>query len=100
MDKKKELPALPDQLFKRVQMIFEGRFAFRSSGIARIGLFSDELLRDEQVLFLLECLDMAGEIAVCNIQQLFERSEFHGIVDHEYRHDPQPDAMIEGFTDM
>jgi hypothetical protein len=68
--------------------------------VARVWLFADELLFNSDVCFRFKGFGMAGEIAVGDTKQFFERSEIGRLIDHQHRHDAEPDPVVKSLVDI
>lgn len=52
------------------------------------------------VAVFLECLEMAGQVAISDLDQFFKVVEIHLFIYHECTHDPQPDTTVEYLIEM
>ena len=75
-------------------------FAFARSAVGGVGLPTDELLVDGDVVHLLQRLDVAGEVSVGEIQQFLQRIEVGCFIHHKHRHDAEPDPALESLVEI
>ena len=75
-------------------MIGKGLFTGPGHGIGCIGLSSDKSLVhfDKPVLF--QTHQVGGQVAICNLQHLFEIVEANLLIDGQDAHHTEPDAVI------
>ncbi len=78
-------------------MLFKSFSTLLGDSEAGIRLSADEGLLDAQVPGLFQSTRMPGQVAVAQVQQFFEGIEVHIIVDHQRRHDAEPNPALEGF---
>jgi len=88
------------EFFKCFNMGTESVFAGFSSFVTCIWLFADELLFDDNIIFRFKCLGVAGQVAIGNAEQFLERVEIGRIIDHQHRHDSEPDPVVKSLIDI
>lgn len=81
-------------------MVAECLFSRFGCAVTGIWLFPDELFFDGDVIFRFECFGMACKISVGHAEQFFQRIKIGRIIDHQYRHNAKPDAVIESLVDI
>ena len=81
-------------------MIAKRLFALFGREVTRIWFFTNELFFDSNVIFGFERFRMAREIAVGHTEQLFERTKIGRVIDHQHRHDAEPDPVIKSLVDI
>ena len=81
-------------------MIAKRLFALFGRDVTRIWFFADELFFDRNVIFGFERFRMARKVAVGHTEQFFERTKIGRIIDHQHRHDAEPDPVIKSLVDI
>ena len=59
-------------------------------GVGGAGLAANKLLLNHNVLLLFEGAQVRGEVAVGELEQIFERVKTQKLVHHQHRHNAQP----------
>lgn len=96
----KKISALLYQFFKRVYMLPKGFTAGCGSYVARVWLFANKLFFHGYVFFSFKGFGMAGKVAVGYPKELLKGSEVSVLVNHEYTHNTQPDAVVKRLVYM
>jgi hypothetical protein len=78
-------------------MLLKTAFAKFGNSVARIGFSVDKLLGGANIFRSFQSFEMARQIAIGQVEQIFHSAEICKIVDRQYRHNPQPDAAVESF---
>ena len=92
--------AFCNQLLQRLDM-FSKRFLPGSGrNVSCVWFFSNELFFDHNVIFAFQCFGMARKITVGNAEHFFQHIEISAFIDHQYRHDPQTNPVIESLIDI
>ena len=79
-------------------MQFKFASAKRCNAVGGFCLFTNKCFSDFDVVIFFKCIDMAGKIAIGEIQQFLHFIEVNPFIDHECRHDAQPDTAFEFFV--
>ena len=87
-----------EQVFESLDVEGEGLSASLCHGKLGIGLTADELFLASDVAVLFQTAGMAGEVAVCDLQQRLQGGEVGGAVCHEDGHDAQPHLVLKRFV--
>lgn len=72
-------------------------FSMIGGFVSSAWLSSHELFQDRHDLFLFQCLEMAGKVAVGETEKVLQGIEADRVVHHECRHDPKPYPALEHF---
>ena len=80
--------------FKRIKMVAEGFSACLGKNVQRIRLFTDERFMDLDITQLFQSGNMTCQVAVGNLQQVFQLEKGNIVIDHQYGHDAQPYAVL------
>lgn len=84
-----------DDGFQRLQMRFKRFFSFIGHEVGCVGFLPDEgfFRADEFILF--QRFDVAGQVSIRHIQEVFQGGEIEPVVHRQGRHDAEPDAAFE-----
>lgn len=81
-------------------MRLEGFFPFIGHEVARIGLLPDEGFFGVDELVLFQHFDVAGQVSIRHVQEVFHGCEIESVVHRQGRHDAEPDAAFERFMQI
>jgi len=81
-------------------MVAKCLFAMFGCAVTGIWFFSDELFFDGNIIFRFKCFGVACKISVGDAEQFLKRIKIGRIVDHQYRHNAEPDAVIKSLVDI
>ena len=76
-------------------MFFEFGFAKIGSAVAGVGFTVNELLLNQNIRLFFQRFQVACQIAIGDVKQLFEAIEIGGMVYHEYGHNAQSYSVVE-----
>ena len=79
-------------------MLGKSFFAETSSRIRGIRFFSNELFSDFYVVEFFKGSNMAGDVAVGHLEQLFKRVKVDTLINQQNRHDTQPNSALKCFV--
>lgn len=78
-------------------MLAERGFAYFSDKVLGVWFLADERFGDPDELFLFQRFDMAGQVPVGEVEELFQCVEVERLIYGQCRHDAQPYAAFESF---
>lgn len=86
-----------NKFFESSEMLAEEVTAVHRGFVGRVRLAADELFGDTDDFLLFQGFQVAGQVSVGYAEQFLQLVERQGFVDHERRHDPEPDAAFKYF---
>ena len=88
------------KFFKCIDMFAESFSAQCRGDISGIWFSADKLFFNDNIFFGFQSFGVAGKIAVGDTQQFLQRGEVGVLIDHQHRHDAEPDPVIKSFIDI
>ncbi len=89
-----------DELLQGADVVLEGDKAVWGDGIAGIGFTTDEGFLHTDVVFFFEGFEVAGQVAVGQLQGIFECDEVDSLIDGQHGHDAQADAVFKSLIEL
>ncbi len=81
-------------------MCVERHFSSFRYSVSRLRFAAHELFPHDDVLLRLQRLQMAGEVAIGQVEQFFQRVVFHPVVHRQNGHDAQPVAVVKSRIEL
>ena len=87
MDKKNLALGALDHSFQRIEVLSKGFFASLGYTISGIGFAANKPFLHFYKTVILQALQVAGQIAICYLQQFFQVVVADGFIHHQGTHD-------------
>lgn len=100
MDKKNSDPLLPHHGLQGVEVLLKGGTPSVGNFIACMRLAVYKRLGYGDILFFFECFDVRGQVAVGNVELVFQAAEVVKGIGDQHRHDLQPHTVLQYFIQM